>query len=57
MGCIYSDFNGKCSLYTKEIEMPCCKEGFCECEEDPNPEESCDWYESDENKDEDDEWG
>lgn len=57
MGCIYSDFNGKCSLYTKEIDMPCCKEGFCECEEDPNPEESCDWYESDENKDEDDEWG
>ena len=51
MGCIYSDFNGECMNYDEGIEMPCCDEGYCICEDDPNPEGSCDWYESDGNDD------
>lgn len=28
MACIYSDFEGRCSMYSKEIDMPCCEDGF-----------------------------
>jgi hypothetical protein len=48
MSCIYSDFNGKCTLWDENYELPCAPDGDCVCEDDPNPEDSCENYESDE---------
>lgn len=46
MGCIYnvhfSDFTGKCTLELKHLD-----DGICIYEDDPNPGDSCEWYESD----------
>lgn len=49
MSCIYCDFEGKCMNYDDNIEMPCVSnEGYCVCEDDPHPEDSCERYEGDE---------
>jgi len=47
MGCIYSNFEGKCDFYPTEIKIGADWKGFCVVEEDPNPANSCDSYESD----------
>ena len=44
MGCIYSDFEGKCQF--SPIEQGTDEKGFCIVEEDPNPSDSCESYES-----------
>lgn len=48
MSCLYSDFNGLCSLHDPNLDMNGCDtEGLCLCEEDPDPSYTCDSYESD----------
>jgi len=48
MGCIYSNLDGECGLWDENIGKPGCdEEGFCTCEEDPDPNVLCDSYESD----------
>lgn len=48
MGCIYSDTDGTCTIHTQGVDNPGCDEnGYCICEDDPNPQESCDNYEPD----------
>lgn len=48
MGCRYAEMNGKCQLFTPEMESPGCDEnGFCICEDDEHPEDTCEDYESD----------
>jgi len=50
MACNYSDFDGLCGLYDKNIdEELCVQDGFCICEEDPEP--LCPSFESDEDED------
>ena len=44
MGCRFSDFNGKCQFFGDDIERPTDEEGNCICEDDPNPEDSCEDY-------------
>lgn len=60
MGCIYcSNFNGQCMLCVFDDEGKCIddgmvsghREGICVCDDDPDPSESCDGYESDGNDD------
>ena len=47
MGCIYSNFNGHCQNWCEEIEMPGCdNEGYCVCEDNPDPNFLCEHYES-----------
>jgi len=48
MGCIYSDFEGKCTLYTEGVESPGTDEddnGYCVCEDDEDPLYTCAEYE------------
>lgn len=45
MSCIYSTFNGECTMDDGSIEMTCSLGGYCMCEDDPNPEDSCEYYE------------
>jgi hypothetical protein len=51
MGCIYSDFNGKCTMCDEDdIESRpngSDKECNCSVEDDPVPSDNCDYYESD----------
>ncbi len=47
MGCLYSNFEGKCDFYPDEVKLGCDWKGFCVVEEDPTPEDSCDSYEWD----------
>ena len=64
MGCIYSNFNGECSMWDPEIDSSDLgvdpddtEHGYCIVEEDPNPEDSCSSYEPVEQEDEDEpEW-
>ena len=52
MGCIYNNWDGECSIWDKNIEMQGCDErGICVCDDDPNPEDSCEDYNSDSNYD------
>jgi len=60
MGCIHSDFDGECILWEKDSSYNpwgCDEEdGTCMVEEDPNPLDTCEDYESndpDEDYDED----
>lgn len=47
MSCIYSDNEGVCYFFDESIEDGCCNnEGYCLVEEDENPSESCENYES-----------
>lgn len=57
MGCIYSDINGKCDLYhsaSMEEDLGVDNNGYCICEDDPDPSISCNNYESLEDDDYDD---
>ena len=51
MGCISSDFDGKCNMLDEENAdsrpLGCSKNGYCNAEDDPIPSDSCDIYESD----------
>ena len=48
MGCIYSDSDGICTVYDPGIENSGWNEnGYCICEDDENPLESCEDYQSD----------
>ena len=52
MGCIYSNFEGECSMWDKDHpidNMGCDDEGFCICGDDPDPSYTCETYESDGN--------
>ena len=42
MGCIYSHFEGKCTLELEDLE-----DGYCGYDCDPDPSYGCDCYESD----------
>lgn len=47
MSCIYSDFDGKCTIWGPEIDgWGCNDEGYCICEDDPYPSYTCENYES-----------
>lgn len=46
MTCKFSDFDGICQFFGDGIERPCSEiNGACICEDDPNPEDSCEDYE------------
>ena len=45
MGCIYHDFKGKCTL-SDEMDNGS-ENGYCVCDDDPDPSYSCGDYESD----------
>lgn len=48
MSCIFSDIDGTCTLYDPEIENPGWDDnGYCICEDDPNPRELCEEYKPD----------
>ena len=53
MGCIYSNFDGECALWDvdTDYEAQGCEAGFCIVEDDPNPADSCEDYQSDGNDD------
>ena len=61
MGCIYSNFQGQCTLCIFNdneefvdsgiIELGGQIDGICVCEDDPDPSCTCDSYESDGNDD------
>jgi len=59
MGCIYSDFEGRCNLYEEEddnvddSDMGHDKAGFCMSEDDENPSDNCYSFESVENEEDD----
>ena len=50
MGCIYSEYRtGLCQLYDGTIEMNGCDEnGICICEDDDDPTQLCEDYQSNE---------
>ncbi len=50
MGCIYLGYNENCTLYEKDIENLGQEDGLCICDEDPDPSDTCEMYESDGNK-------
>lgn len=54
MGCIYSDFQGLCTMWDPEVEdgrlgvkVSDKGEPICVVEDDPEPSDSCENYESD----------
>jgi len=50
MGCVYSDFEGRCNIFEKgEVNSPMDGkgDGICVYEDDPDPSISCETYESD----------
>jgi len=53
MGCIYNDFNGKCTFFDEEVNDPNLgtdKEGNCICEDDECPTNQCTYFEDNENE-------
>ena len=40
MGCVYSDFEGKCEMWDGETDDTCDSVGYCQVEDDPDP--NCD---------------
>jgi len=57
MPCVYSNFNGECTLWNKEehkgvtcqnSEYGFDKDGYCIVEEDPTPSDNCSNFESSE---------
>ena len=50
MGCKHSNFGGICNMWdeddTADAPAGCDDDGACLVDEDPNPEDSCDSYES-----------
>jgi len=55
MGCKFSNFNGKCTLDGNIGIIGTDEEGNCVVEDDPNPEDSCESYESNEETEENEE--
>ena len=50
MSCLYSDQEGQCTLYSSStssthLELGCDLDGYCICEDDPDPEYTCEHYE------------
>lgn len=45
MSCKFSNFDGVCEFFNDGIDRPVDNEGYCTCEDDPNPEDSCEEYE------------
>ena len=54
MACLYNNWEGECSMYDKEHDtgssIDNCPvgwdiDGYCVCEDDPNPYDSCESYE------------
>jgi len=57
MTCIYSDLDGKCGMWINDSDgdlLGTDSEGYCVCEEDPDPLETCDSYESNDDEEEGD---
>jgi hypothetical protein len=49
MGCKYSRIDGMCEIYDERVDCGGVDdEGFCICEDDPDPTVLCENYESDE---------
>lgn len=50
MGCIYNNFDGDCQFFDAEdgdtSPEGCDEEGICICEDDPDPVDTCQSYES-----------
>jgi len=45
MSCKYCDFDGKCQLFNPHFEQfGVDEDGYCICEDDENPEETCEDY-------------
>ena len=48
MGCIYSNFEGACTIADPSIDdNGCVENGYCVVEDDPDPSYSCENYETD----------
>ena len=46
MSCVYSGFHGECQLWEEGEQRPgCSDDGYCICEEDPDPGITCEDYE------------
>lgn len=45
MSCKFSNHRGICEFFDDGIERPIGDNGICLCEDDPNPEDSCEDYE------------
>jgi len=61
MGCIYSDFNGKCSMWDEDTPsyndgLGTDWDGNCIVEEDPNPIDSCSSYQNNDPEEDGAEW-
>ncbi|MBT6048139.1 MAG: hypothetical protein HOG49_15125 [Candidatus Scalindua sp.] len=62
MQCKYSDFEGRCQMFDPEADSGLGVdeegEGYCVCEDDPEPSNSCEGYEplDDQEDEEDDDW-
>jgi hypothetical protein len=53
--CIHNSFNGTCTYYVegeKDENLGVSVEGFCICEDDEYPLDSCTYFETDEDEDE-----
>ena len=46
MGCLYCNFDGECELYSNDNGPSGQVDGVCVVDEDPNPADSCEFYES-----------
>jgi hypothetical protein len=46
MTCILNSFNGKCTMFEGEVDenLGCDEDGYCICDNDENPSESCLYY-------------
>ena len=48
MGCLQNNFHGECNVWDESVEMPGCDdEGFCVCDDDEDPADTCEDYQSD----------
>lgn len=51
MGCMHNNFEGICNMYDEDSDFnnpPGCDiDGYCTCDEDTYPEDTCGSYESD----------
>ncbi len=47
MSCRYNDFEGTCTLWEDDVEMPGCNTaGICTCDDDEDPSVMCESYEN-----------
>ena len=59
MGCHFCDFNGQCQKFEDEstdiTELGCDDDGYCLCEDDEDPEDACEHFQSDDDEEMEDE--